>query len=54
MPTPQRSRLLFGLALVVLLARPAPGQQDPGALVDRVLEAYDGWTALSTVSSYRM
>jgi len=47
-------RLLFGLALVVLLARPAPGQQDPEALVDRVLEAYGGWTALSSVSSYRM
>ena len=47
-------RLLVGIGLLGLLAPPAPGQEDPGALVDRVLEAYGGWAALSTVSSYRM
>jgi len=66
MPGLQRRETSFGSAavkpaffltivgLVFLLVRPAPGQEDPGTLVDRVLEAYGGWPALSTVSSYRM
>ena len=46
--------LLACVGLVPLLSGPAEAQSDPKALVDRVLEAYGGWAALSSVSSYRM